>query len=299
MKRLCFFSIIGGVALLVADGQLQAADKTGVCVRFILKESAYRDQFGATPQPTSKLLELEEVQAGAAACIRYHLSDEAGFLNYTTEAPQDYTLTFTLDCADPQATGPMKEVGLHVKLTGPGTLAPIVHEPVYERVRLGTAYTDRIGNIEDVLKEIDVAIKKKTLLDNIKNYILCKVPVSNGGKLSLEPFGWMIPVTPQELKLAMKSQFRIVNKYPARYNPNRTRDYYGYASYVITSVDSELLRPYLNKLFCEPRKDQDYLKELEAAAREGTATIVNVFIVKYHCLDMETERATHPHAVKF
>ena len=117
MKRLRLISIIATLAVMVVAAHLQAGEKTPVCVRFILKESAYRAQFASASETTSEL--LEELQARAAASISDHLTGNAGFLNFTTEDSADYTLTFTLDCADPLATGMLKEVGIYVELTKP------------------------------------------------------------------------------------------------------------------------------------------------------------------------------------
>ena len=147
MKSSGLISMAAALSVLVLAASVQAGQKTAVCVKFILKESAYRGEFAKASQPTSPLLETLEAKAAASLCAR--LEKQAGFLAFTTDNSAHYTLTFTLDCADALATGMLKEVGIFAELTKPKTKTQIP----YQMVRPAEAYGGLIGDINDVQEE--------------------------------------------------------------------------------------------------------------------------------------------------
>lgn len=288
--------ILMGAALsvMVLAASAQAGEKTAVCVKFLLKESAYRGEFAKASQPTSPLLEELEARAAASLCAR--LEKNAGFLEYTTDDSVNYTLTFTLDCADSLATGMLKEVGIFAELTKPKTKTQIP----YQMVRPAEAYEDRIGDINDVLLEIGLAIGNSIFLDNVRDEILKEVPVSEQGVVLADPvFGWLIPFTQQELKIDMGSEFLITNKVPSPLNQNNTIDYSGQASDIVTADAPVSLHQYINQLFCEPVSSQNHLDKLLRAVQAGKAAVLRIFIVDYRFLEMDTEVPDPPEESEF
>lgn len=294
MKKLRLISILAILSVMLVAAHSQAGEKTEVCVRFILKEPAYRARFARASQATSPL--LEELEAKVAASISGQLAKNAGFLDFTTEDAADYTLTFTLDCADLLATGMLKEVGIFAELTKPKIATKIP----YQIVRPAQAYADRIGEIEDVLLEIDIALGASTFLDSVRNEILKEIPISEEGVVLADPlFGWLIPFTQQELQIGMGSEFLITNKVPSPLNQNNTIDYNGQASDIVTSDAPVSLHGYINQLFCEPFSDQAHLDKLLKAVQAGKAAVVRIFIINYCFLEMDTEVAASPDETQF
>jgi len=295
MKRLCFYSIICVALLLVVVGQVQAGDKTGVHVRFILKEPAFRGKFARASEPTSEL--LEELESRAAASISRKLCKNAGFLHFTSEESKNFTLTFTLARADPQASEMLKEVGLFVKLTGPKNKAPTV----YQIVRTAEESEGLIGGMKEVLKEMDLAVGTPTFLDSIRDDILREVPVCDTGVVLADPmFGWLTPFTHQDLQIDKGSKFKITNRVPSPFNQNNTIDYNGQASVIVRRSADPPWDRYIGQLFCKPAdNNKGDLDELLKAVKAGKAAVVRMFVIDYCLLDMDSPGPTPPEDSEF
>jgi len=184
-----------GIVFLVLTGASEAAAKTPVTVKFVLK--AYDGQFDTA--------EVETIQRQVTEQIAARLGEHARFLEYVTQDGNAFIVTATLQPRlASERSGAPGEVVFHFKLEGPRVQANpefVVFRPAND---IGS-----IPGVEGFVKEIDLRLSEQIYRNQLRPLLL-RVPIATTGKLLSSPAaGWLLPYGRVEICLDPDSQLGI------------------------------------------------------------------------------------------
>ena len=197
---------IAGVFLLACAGPTSADDRRVVAVRVEVAAPQFRREFtepGGAVRP-----ELAEAERDAAAQIARALDDPPGFLRFGTSPPAAATLTVRVVSKAPEgARTALQEFGLAVDVTGDG----VARGPAaYWVLRPQDDIRGYPSTKQELAQEISARVADN--LDALMREVLSRVPIAATSAMLKDPWGWIIPFTPQDICIDVRSRFTISNE---------------------------------------------------------------------------------------
>lgn len=248
-----------------------ALERPVVEVKLLLQELAYRREFS-----DQEILNLE---AEASARIAKLLQTRIGFAKFQPlrgEAATGPLLTFKLGARDQGPSTLLKEVGLHIELSGHGGGGS--SKRVYWLFRPQERYRDAVGNPAALLREIELRIGDADYTTLIRE-VLSGIPIARTGQMWTQPLGWIVPHRQADLCMEVNSVLWIENAVPSGAGPI-IRSFRARAAGSFQPPGPTSIENYRGFLFSEASPQQEGLNDL-AGVNPEMVEVRAVYVLEY------------------
>jgi hypothetical protein len=197
------------IALIAGASVLGSAEPPRVKVEFRLAEGTYRRHFD------DDAAVLARIEAQAASRLSSLLSRRHRFLRFTSAADDDadYRITFRLDLRSrDEATAPLREVGLHVRLRD--RTGEVGSALAYGVFRTAEEWHARIGTADELVREIEAKASADGFHSSLGASLLRFIPIAAQCALWADPPGWILPYRDRDLCMGRGSRILVLSNRP-------------------------------------------------------------------------------------